>query len=315
MNIGNEKQWRLMNLQEISAFVTLAEELHFTRTAERLGIGQPQVSQLIRRFEKECGDTLIERTTRSVSLTTLGQAVLPHAQRALQEMRLIRRSGRLGSADIIGSVRIGYAGASSRPWLPAIARVVRHEAPGVDLQLRSMVYGATGPGLIVCGDLDIAFSRRPLVHSGLLDQVFEYEEILIGVPSDHHLAGRSEVHMQELKEEPWVTFPGMQGSNVRDVGMRLAADAGFAPRVVQEAPDSYTILGLVAAGVGVTVTVSSVRHVSTPGLRLIPLAGEPRYMASTIVWSPQASRATQAVLEAITQVKPPPEHPVGIVMD
>lgn len=304
-----------MNLQEINAFVTLAEELHFTRAAERLGIGQPQISQLIRRFENECGVTLVERTTRSVSLTTAGQAVLPHAQGALQEMRLIRRSGLLGGADIVGTVRLGYAGASSRPWLPAIARAVRQETPGVDLQLRSMVYGAMGPGLVVSGDLEMTFSRRPLVHSGLQDQVFEYEEILIGVPSDHPLAGRPEVHMYDLKDEPWVTFPGTQGSNVRDIGMRLAADAGYIPRVVQEAPDSYTILGLVAAGVGVTVTVSSVRHVSTPGLRLIPLAEEPRYMAATIVWSLQASRATRAVMEAITQVQPPPEHPAGVVIE
>lgn len=304
-----------MNLQEVNAFVTLAEELHFTRAAERLGIGQPQFSQLIRRFERGCDVTLVERTTRSVSLTAAGRAVLPHAQRALQEMRLIRRSALLGGGTVLGSVRLGYAGASSRPWLPAITRAVRRGAPGVDLQLRSMVYGGAGPGLVVSGDLEIAFSRRPLQHSGLEEQLFEYEQVLIGMPTDHPLADREEITMSDLKDEPWVMFPGTQGSNVREMGMRLAAEAEYVPRIVQEAPDSYTILGLVAAGVGVTVTVSSVRHVTTPGLALVPLAGQPRYMAATVVWSAQASQATRAVVEAITQVQPPPERPAGNVLE
>ncbi|MGO1182297.1 MAG: LysR family transcriptional regulator [Micrococcaceae bacterium] len=304
-----------MDLRELTAFVTLAEELHFTRAAERMGLGQPQISQLIRRFERDCGATLIERTTRSVSLTPAGKAVLPHALRAVQEMRLVQRSAILGGGSVLGEVRLGYAGASSRPWLPSITRAVRHSAPGVSLQFRSMVYAASGPGMVVSGDLEIAFSRRPLRHSGLEDQVFEYEEVMVGLPSDHRLVGEAEIDLEKLRDESWVMFPGTQGSTVREMGFQLAGEAGFAPRVVQEAPDSYTILGLVAAGVGVTLTLSSVAHVSTPGLVLKRLAGAPIYMAATVVWSAQASRATRAVVDVITQMHPPPPRPSGIVLD
>src|SRR5699024_8488519 len=164
-----------MNLQQIRAFIALAEELHFTRAAERLEISQPQFSQLIRRLEDRLEVALVERTTRKVVLTTAGKAALPHARRALQEMRLIQRSAQGLKGDIQGTVRLGFAGASSRPWLPSIARKIRKSAPGVDLQLQSMVYGAQGPGRIVSGDLDITFSRRPLSHKGLIERIFEYE--------------------------------------------------------------------------------------------------------------------------------------------
>ncbi|WBL19481.1 LysR family transcriptional regulator [Citricoccus sp. NR2] len=304
-----------MDLRGLTAFVTVAEELHFTRAAERLGIGQPQMSQLVRRFERDCGATLIERTTRSVHLTPEGKAVLPHAQRAVQEMRLVQRSAILGGGSLVGEVRLGYAGASSRPWLPSITRAVRRAAPGVSLQFRSMVYAASGPGLVVSGDLELAFSRRPLRHPGLEEQLFEYEQVMVGLPSDHPLAEEPEIDLAQLRDEPWVMFPGTRGSTVRDMGFELARDAGFTPRVVQEAPDSYTILGLVAAGVGVTLTLSSVAHVSTPGLLLKPLKGTPIYMAATVVWSAQASRATRAVVDVITEVQPPPPRPSGIVLD
>lgn len=304
-----------MNLRDIEAFVMLADILHFTRAAELLGIGQPQISQRIRRFEKACGAPLVERTTRTVTLTPAGRAVLPHAQNALEALRLINRAVSESEGKVIGTVRLGYAGASSRPWLPAIARTVRQESPGINLQMRSMIYAAAGPGMIVSGDLDICFSRRPLVHSGLREEVFEYEQLLVGLPSDHPLANQSAIEMTDLEREPWVSFPAHHGSTVRQAGEELAAEAGFIPSVVQEAPDSYTILGLVAAGVGVTITLSSLQHVSTPGLTFVPLAGEPRYMTATVVWSNQASQATLEVLEAIRGVRPQTARPQGIFLE
>lgn len=303
-----------MHLQQLRAFIALAEELHFTRAAERLGMSQPQLSQLIQRLERQLEAPLVERTTRRVMLTAAGQAALTHARKALQEMRLMQRSVKGLTGDIRGTVRLGYAGASSRPWLPPIARTVRELFPGVDLQLQSMVYGGQGPGRIVSGDLDITFSRRPLNHPGLVDRIFEYEEILVGLPTDHRLAGVEEVALTDLRDEAWVTFPGAYGSNVRDISFQLAHEAGFIPKVVQEAPDSYTILGLVAAGVGITLTVSSVRHIRTPGLKFLPLAGERQFAAATVVWSAHANRATQAVIEAIEKIAPSPQRPSGTVI-
>ncbi|MFC7401420.1 LysR family transcriptional regulator [Citricoccus sp. GCM10030269] len=304
-----------MDLKMVQAFVMLADELHFTRAAERLGVAQPLVSQWIRKLESELGQPLVERTTRAVKLTAAGEASLPHARRAVESMRLVARAAQQDGTPVLGSVTLGYAGASSRPWLPGIARAVRREAPGVDLQLRSMVYAGSAPSLVAAGDLDIAFGRRPLTYSGLRDRVFEYERVLVGVPSDHRLAAQDEIKIRDLEHAPWVMFPGQQGSTVRDMGLRLAAQAGFTPRIVQEAPDSYTILGLVAAGVGITLTISSVSHVETPGLKLVPVAGPARYLTATLLHRRKPTRATEAVLGVLAGLHPEPVAPAGIILD
>jgi DNA-binding transcriptional LysR family regulator len=126
---------------------------------------------------------------------------------------------------------------------------------------------------------------------------------------------RAEHLLEDLAAEPWVMFPAQAGSSVREMGMRLSAGAGFTPRVAQEAPDSYTILGLVAAGVGVTLTVSSVAHVGTPGLRLLPLAGPTRYLTATLVFPRKPTRATRAVLDVLADLHPVPERPVGEILE
>ncbi|WMY78989.1 LysR family transcriptional regulator [Citricoccus sp. I39-566] len=304
-----------MDLKMAQAFVMVAEELHFTRAAERLEVAQPLVSQRVRKFEAELGHPVVERTTRAVKLTPAGEAALPHARQMVESARLMIRAAEQEGTPVLGSVLLGYAGASSRPWLPAIARAVRRQAAGVDLRLRSMVYAGSAPSLVAAGDLDIAFGRRPMTYTGLLDRVFEYERVLVGVPSDHRLAALEEIEIGDLEQLPWVMFPAQQGSSVRDMGLRLAGRAGFTPRVVQEAPDSYTILGLVAAGVGVTLTVSSVAHVETPGLALVPLAGPARYLTATLLHRRKVTPATQAVLDVLAALHPEPQRPEGLVLD
>lgn len=315
MDLAGAVRGQTVDLKMLQAFVILAEELHFTRAAERLGVAQPLVSQRIRRFEAELGHHVVERTTRAVKLTPAGEAALPHARRAVESSRLMARAAEQEGAPVLGSVVLGYAGASSRPWLPAIARAVRREAAGVDLRLRSMVYAGSAPSLVAAGDLDIAFGRRPLTYTGLADRVFEYERVLVGVPSDHRLAGLDQIDIHDLTHQPWVMFPAQQGSSVRDMGLRLASRAGFTPSIVQEAPDSYTILGLVAAGVGITLTVSSVAHVETPGLAMVPLAGPPRYLTATLLHRRKVTPATRAVLDVVSALHPEPQRPVGLVLD
>ncbi|WP_312180267.1 LysR family transcriptional regulator [Arthrobacter sp.] len=304
-----------MDLKLLQAFVTIAEELHFTRAAERLGVAQPVMSQWLRRLQTEFGQTLLDRTTRAVKLTPAGAAALPYARQAVEAARLMGRAIEEEGAPVLGSVALGYAGASSRPWLPGITRAVRRDVPGVELRLRSMVYAGSAPSLVAAGDLDLAFGRRPLTYSGLVDRVFEYERVLVGVSTDHWLAGQEEIDLMDLAGEPWVMFPAQQGSTVRDMGIHLAAKAGFIPKITQEAPDSYTILGLVAAGVGVTLTVSSVQHVATPGLRLVPLAGTAQYLTATLIHRRKPNRATQAVLDILTSLHPEPPRPAGLVLD
>src|SRR5699024_5108943 len=315
MQETNKRRWWRVDLKTLQAFVMLAEELHFTRAAERLGMAQPLLSQWIRKLERELDAPVVERSTRAVRLTPAGEAALPHARQAVESTRLLQRAVDQEGVPVLGSVTLGYAGASSRPWLPAIARAIRREAPGVDLRLRSMVYAGSTPSLVAAGALDIAFGRRPLTYTGLVNWVFEYERVPVDRASDHSLASRAAVDLRDVAGANWVMFSGHQGSSVRDMGMRLTRRAGFSPRIVQEAPDSYTILGLVAAGVGVTLTVSSVSHVKTPGLALVPVAGPALYLVATVLHRANPTRAVSAALDVVAALHPEPRRPPGVILD
>lgn len=248
-------------------------------------------------------------------LTESGYAVREPILQTLAGARLIRRSAVLGSSRIVGQVNIGYAGASSREVLPPLARAVRLAEPGIELKLTSLVYGGSAPTQVAAGVLDIAFSRLPVRNEHVNVRVFAYERLLAVLPSDHPLASQGELDVRDLADEPFVTFPATQGSTVRDASFRLALESGFVPQVVQEAPDSYAILSMVAAGAGVTLTLSSVSHIDRPGLVYRQLSGTPTYLATVIVSARHnLSRAAGAVIGIMEDIFPTPEPPAGRVL-
>ena len=304
-----------MHLKYLRAFAVLAEELHFGRAAERLAVAQPQLSVWIRRLEQDLGVVLFDRTSRTVRLTDAGHAVYGPILKTLESASLIERAAMLGSSAVVGQVVVGYAGASSRDVVPPLAKAVRAAEPGIELKLKSLVYGGLAPAQVSTGAIDIGFARLPVRAKDVLTRVFGYERILVALPEDHPLAAAEAVALKELANEPFVAFPATIGSNLWDATTRLAHEAGFSPRVMQEAPDSYAVLSLVAAGVGVSLTLSSVTHVNPPGLVYRELAGPPTYLAVAVVWRDQGvGRATQAVLDIFEQIRPTPADPPGRIL-
>lgn len=296
-----------MELRHLAGFIATAEELHFGRAAARLHMAQPALSQQIRLLEKELGVELFHRNTRSVSLTDGGKAMLGPAKQVMADVDIARRSAIFGDSEIVGRVVVGFAGASSRNVLPMLARAVRAEQPGIELVLQGQTYGGTAVAEVASGRLDIGFARLPVANQSVATRVYEYERLVAALPSDHPLASKETIKVADLASEPFVTFPGTQGSTVRDALIHAAMAAGFTPRIMQEAPDSYTILGLVAAGVGVTITVSSVQHIDTPGLVYRDLEGDLPQLAAVLVWrNENVSAATRAVLEIAERLLPTP---------
>jgi DNA-binding transcriptional LysR family regulator len=302
----------MMHLKYLQAFAVLAEELHFGRAAERLAVAQPQLSVWIRRLEQDLGVELFDRSARTLRLTEAGQAVREPVAQTLESARLIDRAALLGASSVVGRVAVGYAGASSRAVLPPLARAVRKAEPGIELKLVSMVYAGSVPAQVAAGVLDIGFSRLPVRSADVNTRIFAYERLLAALPEDHPLAAQETVDLKDLANEPFVSLPATQGATLRDATLRLALEAGFAPRVMQEAPDSYAILGLVAAGVGVSLTLSSVTHINHPGLTYRELDGSPTYLATVVVWPKHhVSRAAHSVLELLEQLFPTPDRPPG----
>lgn len=260
-----------MELNQIRAFVAVAEELHFGRAAERLGMAQPPLSRTIRALEAELDAPLFHRTTRSVSLSSAGLALFEPAKHMLATQQAAIESVHRSSSGKMGQVRFGYSHPSSRDLAASLVAASQTANPGISFQLESRVYAEEGLERIMDGTLDLALVRwqkRPPLIAGRPVQI---ERPCVAVPSDHPLAERKTVDVEELSAEQFVFLPSRPNSNLRETGMRLCLDAGFSPKVIQEAPDSQSIAALVAAGMGVAITFDSVAAGYGSDVTAVPL--------------------------------------------
>jgi DNA-binding transcriptional LysR family regulator len=297
-----------MEFKELEAFVAVAEELHFSRAAERLKVAQPPLSYRIQQLEKQLKVKLFLRSTRSVSLTDAGERLLGPARKVLADVELARAAAHSITAGEYGRVRLGFAGASSSKILPALAQEVRRRYPGIDFVLQGQTYADAALEQVASGRLDMGFVRLPVSMPEISYRVIEHERLICALPSSHRLAGEREIALEQLADEPFISFPAEGGSTLRAALLDSCARVGVKPRIVQEAPDSYTILALVAAGAGATLTLTSVQHVQPTGVAYVPIAGDPIWLHAAMAWrSDNASPALARVLEVCAEVLPEPE--------
>lgn len=301
-----------MELRYLTAFIAVAEELHFGRAAQRLQMAQPPLSQQIRRLEKELGVQLFERNTRSVRLTSAGHSFLEPARTVLEDLDLARRAAKAAGRGEYGRVTVGFAGASSHESLPLLTRALRAGQPGIELVLQGQMYANVALARVADGSLDLGFVRLPVTQPGVSTHVIAEEGLVCALPLDHPLAESDAISLAALAEEPFVTFPANAGSSLRDATFRTCETAGFTPRVVQEAPDSHTILALVAAGVGVTLTLTSCQHIQQTGLVYRRLSGPTVRLQAALAWrtdNPSAPlRTVLTVAARALPTPPPPDH-------
>jgi DNA-binding transcriptional LysR family regulator len=311
-----ERNGTAVELRYLTSFLAVAEELHFGRAARRLQMAQPPLSQQIRQLERELGVQLFERNTRSVRLTSAGQSFLKPVRTVLDDLDIAVRVAKAAGQGEYGRVTVGFAGASSHHTLPLLTRAVRAAHPGLELVMQGQTYADVALAKVADGSLDLGFVRLPAGRPGVETRVIGEEELLCALPQDHPLASRERIAVADLAAEPFVSFPANAGSTLRDATFRACEDAGFHPRVVQEAPDSYTILALVAAGVGVTLTLSSCLHIQQTGLVHRPLDGPPTRLQAALAWrTDNPSAALRSVLAVAAEALPTPAGPAGIPRD
>ena len=300
-----------MEISQITAFLAVAEELHFGRAAQRLHSAQPPLSRTIRQLEKQLGATLFDRNTRNVRLTSAGEALLGPAREILDACRLAEIAVAAAGRGQVGRVRIGFSGVSSHLLIGRWAKLVRHTHPGIEFVLNSSAFASEALNKLLDGTLDIGLGRWIFTPPGIASRVILNEDFVVAVTADHPLAGRDGVRIEELATEPWVALPADPGSALRDSLLRAAHDAGFTPRIVQSAPDSMSLMALVSAEVGCALTVSSVvENVNNPDVVFLPLVGGPSTLQLRIAWrADDDSAALREVLRLSEEALPTPEGP------
>ncbi|MDJ1371633.1 LysR family transcriptional regulator [Gulosibacter molinativorax] len=299
-----------MEIRHIRAFVALAQELHFGRAAERLHLAQPYLSRQISQLERSLDATLFDRSTRTVTLSSVGEAFLPAAKQALNSFDAAKAIVAQARDGEIGLVHIGIGGIAMQSLLPIAASSLRERKPGITLSITSGVFSRDGLHRVLDGDLDIAFVRGPDQIEGVSSRVVENERLVLAVPPNHQLASSEGVPLTELANEEFVGYPQNESSTtLRDFVNYACMDNGFTPKYVQFGSETSAILSMVAAGLGVALTVSSVVGHVAHNVKFVPLAGKQYVSPSTIAWNPQRlTPATKAVLEVLNEVMPTPDE-------
>ena len=266
-----------MELRHLRYFVAVAEELHFSRAAERLHIGQPPLSQAIQSLEADIGAQLFERSKRWVRLTEAGKLFLQDARHILALSGLAAETARRAQRGETGELRIGFT--FSVPFTPLFAAVInryRQQFPAVSLNLHEM---ATQPQLEAISQraMDIGFIRPPEGgEASIPTDTFKVTRLLkdrlvLVLPSNHALAAKRKLAIKELSQEAFVMYPQSAGTGIHPQIVRLCREAGFSPRVVQEAGESSTVIGLVAAGCGISILPASFERIQLEGVCYRPI--------------------------------------------
>lgn len=267
-----------MELRHIRYFVALAETLHFGRAADLLGISQPPLSQQIRALEDELGVRLFDRTSRRVRLTEAGQLFLAEAHGLLQQADHAAAVARRAAHGERGLLRIGFT--TSVPLLPAVANAVfayRTAYPEVRLDLAEMTRDAQLAALGKA-ELCIGFIRgftEPHLPDHLAAATVVEEGLVVAMHRDDPLAASpGPLTVADLARASFVLYEQELGAGFNEHIDLLCRAAGFRPRVVQETRGLSTLLGLVAAGLGITVISRSLSALGLENVVYRPLEGQ-----------------------------------------
>jgi DNA-binding transcriptional LysR family regulator len=261
-----------MELRHLRSFIAVAEELHFGRAAERLNLAQSPLSQQIKRLERELGVRLFERSRRKVELTEAGRAMLDEARAAIAHADRAADAARGAAEGRYGVLDVGFLGTAALELLPRIVPPFRAHAPGAELRL---VEAASRELLAALRQrrLDVVFARPPSPASTLQIEPVWSEPLVVALPAAHALAAKPRLPLRDLADEPFVLFPRQSAPEFHDELVAACRDAGFSPRIVQEAVAMPTIVSLVATQIGVSLVPSSLQQLARPDVAYRELDG------------------------------------------
>ncbi|MGW0897702.1 LysR family transcriptional regulator [Streptomyces goshikiensis] len=292
-------------LQQLHAFVVLAEELHFGHAATRLGIAQPPLSQQIRRLEDKVGYALFRREPGRISLTPAGRELLPAARHALTGLAEGLTAAREAGSGRAGRLRIGFAASLALTVLPGLLRTFRERFPAVDVDVREMT---TTPQLAALreGTIDIGLVREPPAHDAeLAFETVLTEPFAAVLPSSHPLAAQRKLRVEQLADCPFVLLPRAVGPPLYDRITGLCVAAGFTPRVAQHAVEWQTVCALVETGLGVSLAPESIRRIRLRGVAFRGIEPDTARTRVAVAWRRNDSNPlVPSLLTALLQDPP-----------
>ena len=300
--------WPVVELRELRVFLTLAEELHFGRAAERLQINRSRVSQIINELEVKIGGRLFDRTSRRVGLTPVGERLLANTAPLYTQLQRALDDTRTTATGVAGTLRIGfYFTLSAGPHMPAIVHTFETRHPGCEVTFINTGYERNYVDVLRAGEVDALATRIPLRAPDItVGPILSREERVVLVARNDPLAERDSISYEDLADRvvgdvPW--FP----REMMDAFIPPVTPSGRTMKRISNV-DADVVMMRVALGEQVHPTVRSfVEHQSHPGLTSVPISDLPP-SATALAWltanpSPKIDAFVRAAADVLTHTE------------
>lgn len=267
-----------MELRQLHYFLAVAEELNFSRAAERLLITQPPLSLQIQNLEKEMDVQLFQRNNRQVELTEAGKLFYEEVKKITNHLsRAIQDAQRTHHGEI-GTLRVGFVGSATYDLLPEVLRKYRHQHPKVEVQLFEM----STPNQIAAlhaEEIDVGVLRPPINERALKTEIVANTPCVLAVPKGHPLLKKAEIVLSDLRPYPFVMLSRETWAGLYDEIIEVCH-----PTIQQEAYEFQTVIGLVAGGLGIAIVPQSARQLHRKDVDYIELNDQLPIVSMGVAW-------------------------------
>jgi DNA-binding transcriptional LysR family regulator len=273
----------MVELRHLRYFIAVAEELNFSRAAERLHMAQPPLSAAIRQLERDLGVDLFIRTTREVTLTDAGYAFLQGARRTLADADRAAEDAKRAAAGEIGSLRLAYSWSMRFETLPALGRAFKASHPDVQLLAQEM-WNARMPSAFANGSIDLALSLCPEIAPELELAPIRKERLVALLPEAHPLAGEQAIPLSSLAGQDFVLFPREIAPRLHDAFVAIYRRAGFEPLFRNESFHTGWDLGVLAEIPAVAIAPQAVAAGLPDAIVAVSLSEPTDSLETCLVW-------------------------------
>jgi LysR family transcriptional regulator, benzoate and cis,cis-muconate-responsive activator of ben and cat genes len=272
-----------MELRQLEYFLGVANELHFSKAAEKLFIAQPALSRQIQALEENLGVLLFERDKRNVKLTPAGEYLREEAAEVLSQVENITKRTQLIHSGEEGEIRIGHPGSAIYSVIPPLLYQLRTTFPQIKANLSEILEDDLF-GFLKNYQIDVGFIREPFVDTQLSTKLLLEESFALILPENHWITNENFTSLAQIKDEPFVLPPRHAGSTYYDLLVRMCEREKFSPNVVHESIHGATILRLVEYNLGISIMPISYRLSTAMRVKFIELKDIPERTQLSMAW-------------------------------
>ena len=273
-----------MEIRQLHCFVAVAEELHFRRAAERIGLAQTALSAQVRNLEEELGFPLFFRTTRHVSLTQAGSVFLDEVRAVLDRLDKGVEAARCAATSELERLRIGGIDAALVWFLPPILKRMHKQFPSLHLPLTEVNASTEQVRELLRHRVDVAFFRPPVAIEGVTWEVLFEEKVLVALPENHPLAKESDINVGQIAAEPLIGYPAHARPLLHAMVKESFAEADTRPNISLEVIEKSTLLKLVSQELGIGLVPQWVSLGTHENIVFRPFSGARSKLDFGVAW-------------------------------